>query len=78
MIALRGRERGDVAEVPPPPVFWQKSPQADENKGSEDEKEKQEKPRVRNGLIRLDLRFVTRRKNQKAAKTRLLEDQRRD
>jgi len=59
-------------------VFWQKSLQADENKGSEDEKERQEKPRVRNGLIRLDLRFVTRRKNQKAAKTRLLEDQRRD
>ena len=67
-----------IVMIRPPPVFCQKSPQADENKGSEDEKERQEKPRVRNGLIRLDLRFVTRRKNQKAAKTRLLEDQRRD
>jgi hypothetical protein len=59
-------------------VFWQKNLQADENKGGEREKERQEKPRVRNGLKRLDLRFATRRKNQKAAKTRLLESQRKD
>ena len=44
--------------IPHPPVFCEKRLQADENKGSESEKERQEKPRVRNGLIRLDLRLV--------------------
>ena len=48
---------------PHPPVFWQKSLQADENKGSESEKERQEKPRVRKSLIPRDLRIVTPRKN---------------
>src|SRR5258705_9414986 len=39
----------------PPPMFWQKSLQPDENKGSESEKERQEKPRVRKSLIPRDL-----------------------
>jgi len=70
--------RRDVAEVPPPPVFWQKSLQADENKGSASEKERQEKPRVRNSVIRLDLWVVDDGKGVRILKTRFLERERRD
>jgi hypothetical protein len=44
-------------------VFWQKRLQADENKGSEGEKERQEKARGGNGVILRGLRVVSARKN---------------
>jgi hypothetical protein len=44
-------------------VFWQKRLQADENKGSEREKERQEKTRGGNGVILRGLRVVSDRKN---------------
>src|SRR5216683_3581239 len=41
----------------PPRVFCKKSPQAIENKRWEREKERKERKRVRNGMIRRDLRL---------------------
>src|SRR5713226_3725578 len=41
----------------PPPVFWEKSPQVIENKRWERGKERKERKRVRNGMIRRDLRL---------------------
>ncbi len=40
--AWRGR-----VEIPPPPVFWEKSAEVIENKGSRGEKERKERSRVR-------------------------------
>src|SRR6266404_7755429 len=73
-----GGTHSDVAEVYPPPVFWQKSLQADENKGSESEKERQEKPRVRNTLIRRGLWVVEDGKDVRLLKTHMLEGERMD
>ncbi len=49
--------KGSDAEVPPPRVFCRKSPQAIENKRLECGKEREERKRVRNGMIRRDLRL---------------------
>ena len=49
--------KGSDAEVPPPRVFCRKSPQAIENKRLESGKEREERKRVRKGMIRRDLRL---------------------
>src|SRR5713226_10147833 len=49
--------KGSDAEGPPPRVFCRKSPQAIENKRLECGKEREERKRVRNGMIRRDLRL---------------------
>src|SRR5882762_5565985 len=49
------QRRGDVAEVPHPPVFCTKSPQAIENKRGERRKEGEERKRVRKSVRTQDL-----------------------
>jgi len=59
-------------------VFWEKSLQADENKERESEKERQEKPRVRNSVIRRDLWVAEDGKGVRLLKTHMLEEERMD
>jgi hypothetical protein len=52
---LEHGKRGDVAEVPHPPVFCKKSPQSIENKRGDRRKECKERKRVRKSLRTQDL-----------------------